>query len=223
MPGRAHFDGSLFAFLRELRENNRREWFQARKARYEAEVRDPFLRFITDLAPGLRKVNPQLLADPRPVGGSLFRIYRDTRFSKDKTPYKTHASAYFTIRGEEDVPSPGFYLHLEPGASFAAAGLWRPSTEALARVRTAIGKRPVDWKKAKARLTIEGESLLRPPRGFPPEHPLIEDLKRKDFVTSRKLTDAEVTGPRFLATYLASCRTMSPLVAFLARAVGLRW
>lgn len=223
MPGRAQFESSLLAFLGELKENNRREWFQARKARYEADVRDPFLRFITDLAPGLRKVNGRLLADPRPVGGSLFRIYRDTRFSKDKSPYKTHAAAYFTIRGEEGVPSPGFYLHLEPGASFAGAGLWRPPAESLARVRAAIVKRPGDWKKACARLTIEGETLSRPPRGFPPAHPLIEDLKRKDFVALRKFTDAEVTSPRFLATYLASCRTMSPLVAFLARAVGLRW
>jgi len=224
MASDRYFDRRALAFLKDLRENNRREWFKENKARYEASVRDPCLRFITDLAPALRKLSPHLLADPRPVGGSLFRIHRDTRFSRDKSPYKTHAGAYFSARKRgEETQAPGFYLHLEPGGCFAAAGLWRPEPETLALVRAALVAKPADWRKVRARIDVEGESLARAPRGFDPEHPLIDDIKRKDFVTTRPFTEAQVTGPRFLAEYVAACRSMSPLVAFLSRAVGARW
>ena len=90
------------------------------------------------------------MADPRPSGGSLFRIYRDTRFSKDKSPYKTHAGMYFPVRGGKDVHTPGFYLHLEPGACFAAAGLWHPDAAALAKVREAIVARPARNGRSRA-------------------------------------------------------------------------
>jgi uncharacterized protein (TIGR02453 family) len=223
MAKKAHFDGALFAFLKDLRQDNRREWFQANKPRYESAVRGPFLRFITDLGPDLRKISPHLVADARPSGGSLFRIHRDTRFAKDKRPYKTHAGAYFSARGDEGIQVPGFYLHLEPGASFAAAGLWRPDTGTLGPVRAAIVSKSREWKKLRRHLDIEGESLSRAPRGFDPDHPLIEDIRRKDFVTTRRLTDAAVRSPRFLADYLATCRRLSPLVAFLSRALGVPW
>ncbi len=163
------------------------------------------------------------MADPRPSGGSLFRIYRDTRFSKDKSPYKTHAGMHFPVRGGKDVHTPGFYLHLEPGGCFAAAGLWHPDSAALAKVRDAIVAHPAEWKKARTGLPLEAERLRRPPRGYDPDHPFIEDLKRKDFVSSVRLSDKEVTGPRFLSRFAAQCGKMSLLPRFLAAALELPW
>ena len=218
-----HFTPGLFRFLSDLRRHNDRTWFQANRERYEAEVRLPLLRFIGDFAGPLRKNSRSFEADARPVGGSMFRIYRDTRFSKDKTPYKTHAAAHFRHRASrDDVHAPGFYLHLEPGRNFAAAGLWRPEADALKRVRNAIVGQPRRWRAVtKGGLKVEGESLKRPPRGYEPEHVFIEDLKRKDFVASVRFPDADVTSPSFLKKYAEPCRTMSPLVAFLTRTLEL--
>ena len=223
MAAGGHFSPELFRFLRELAKNNSRDWFQANRDRYETALREPCLRFISDLGPLLRKVSRRIEADPRPAGGSLFRIYRDTRFSKDKSPYKTHAGMYFPVRGGKDVHTPGFYLHLEPGGCFAAAGLWHPDSAALAKAREAIAARPAEWKKARAGLPAEAERLRRPPRGYDADHPFIEDLKRKDFVSSVRLTDREVTGPRFLSGFVAQCAKMSPLPRFLSAALELPW
>jgi uncharacterized protein (TIGR02453 family) len=218
-----HFSPELFRFLRELAKNNSRGWFQANRERYEADLREPCLRFISDLDPLLRRVSRRLVADSRPSGGSLFRIYRDTRFSRDKSPYKTHAGMYFPVRGGKDVHTPGFYLHVEPGGCFAAAGLWHPDSAALAKVREAIVARPATWKRARAGFPLEGDRLRRPPRGYDANHPFIEDLKRKDFVSSVRFSDKEVTSSRFLSDFVASCRKMSPLPRFLAAALDLTW
>ncbi len=223
MAGSNHFTRELFRFLRELAGNNTRDWFAANRERYESAVREPCLRFISDFGPPLRGISRELVADPRPSGGSLFRIHRDTRFSRDKSPYKTHAGMYFPLRGGKNVQTPGFYLHLEPSSSFAAAGLWHPEAAPLAKVREAIAARPGRWKSAKSGLALEGESLSRPPRGYDPNHPSIDDLKRKDFITSTPLSDKEVTSSRFLASFAAACRKMSPLPRFLAGALELSW
>ncbi len=223
MAGASHFSPELFRFLRELKKNNSRRWFQANRQRYETALREPCLRFISDLGLPLRKVSRYLVADPRPSGGSLFRIYRDTRFSKDKSPYKTHAGMYFPVRGGKDVHTPGFYLHLEPGGCFAAAGLWHPDAATLAKVREAIVARPAGWKSARVHLSLEGNTLRRPPRGYDANHPFIEDLKRKDFISSVRLSDREVTSPRFLSGFVARCGKMSPLPKFLAAALDLPW
>jgi uncharacterized protein (TIGR02453 family) len=224
LAGASHFTPELFRFLRELKKNNTRSWFEANRERYETALRQPCLRFISDLGPPLRKVSRHLATDPRPSGGSLFRIYRDTRFSKDKSPYKTHAGMYFPVRGGEDVHTPGFYLHLEPGGCFAAAGLWHPDGAATARVREAIVSRPGDWAKiGRAGLALEGDSLRRPPRGFDPGHRFVEDLKRKDFVTSAPLSDRDVCAPGFLRQFVASCARSAPLVKFLAASLDLPW
>ncbi len=223
MAAASSFSPELFRFLRELAKNNTRDWFQENRGRYESAVREPCLRFISDLGPLLRGISRELVADPRPSGGSLFRIHRDTRFSRDKSPYKTHAGMYFALRGGKNVQTPGFYLHLEPGSSFAAAGLWHPDAAALAKVRKAIAARPTRWRSAKSGLALGGESLSRPPRGYDPNHPSIDDLKRKDFITSTPLSDKEVTSSRFLASFAAACRKMSPLPRFLAGALELSW
>ncbi len=222
---RTSFGPGLFTFLGDLKRHNDRAWFAARKARYEAEVRDPMLELIADLGPRLKAVSPRFLADPRPVGGSMFRIYRDTRFASDKSPYKTHAAAHFPHRDAgKDVHAPGFYLHLEPGGSFAGGGLWHPDAVGLKKVRDAIVARPAAWRAVCRKVReIEGDALARVPRGYEPEHPFAEDLKLKDFYTSVSFTEAEVLSPRFPARCAAAFRAASPLVEFLTRAVGLRW
>src|SRR6476661_7322645 len=138
----------MFTFLRELREHNDREWFQANKQRYTDTVRDPALEFIRDFESHLKKISPHFTANARPVGGSLFRIYRDTRFSHDKTPYKTHVGIYFRHEAAESARAPGFYLHLEPGDSFIGAGIWRPDTDSAKRIRAAIAADPNGWRRA---------------------------------------------------------------------------
>ena len=184
---------ALFDFLRDLRENNDREWFQANKGRYLAEVRDPMLDFIGAFAAPLAEISPHFVADPRPNGGSLFRIYRDTRFSRDKTPYKTNAGAHFRHAAGKDAHAPGFYLHLEPGMCFAGCGVWRPDGPTVTKIREAIDVEQDAWTRVTTArdftetFELEGDSLKRPPRGYEADHPLVEDLKRKDFVAADEL------------------------------------
>jgi uncharacterized protein (TIGR02453 family) len=220
-----HFTPRLFSFLRELAANNDREWFAANKERYERDVRGPALRFVADFGQRLSKFAPKLVADPRPVGGSMFRIHRDTRFSRDKSPYKDHVGLHFFHESSKKAPSvPGFYLHLAPGESFAASGIWHPDPASLARLREAIAARSPEWMAVKrSKLAIEGGSLKRPPRGFAPDHPLIEDLKRTDFVTSVRLDDRDVCKPAFINDFAAACRKMTPLARFASRALALPW
>ncbi len=222
----ARFDGGLFRFLRDLKKHNDREWFQKNKARYEAEARDPMLRFIAAFGRPLAGISRHFEADPRPVGGSMFRIYRDTRFGKDKSPYKLHVAAHFPHRasGENGVHGPGFYLHLEPGASFAGGGLWHPEPESLLKLRQAIVSRPQAWKAVrKPGLEIVGDTLKRVPPGFDPAHPFAEDLKRKDSYVGTSFDDREVLAPDFLARVTAACRQAAPLVSFICKALELSW
>jgi len=211
----------LFRFLRELERHNDRVWFAAHKQRYLDVVRDPLLRFVADLAPRLAKVSKHVLVDPSPVGGSLFRIYRDTRFSKDKRPYKTHAAMAFHT-GDGQTPSPAFYLHLGPGEVFAGAGIWHPDSDTLKRLRDAIVAKPAAWQKAKRACALDddGEKLSRPPRGYDAGHPLIEDLKRKSYTTGAPLAEKDACAADFPATFAKVCKQASPLMAFLAQAVG---
>ncbi|MBI3181768.1 MAG: DUF2461 domain-containing protein [Myxococcales bacterium] len=218
-----HFGPGLFEFLRELKQNNEREWFKENQHRYEAEVKAPLLRFIGDLNDRLAPVSREFVADARPVGGSMFRIYRDTRFSKDKSPFKTAAAAHFPHRRcGKDVHAPGFYLHLEPGESCGGGGLWHPDAPSLKKVRDAFVKKSAEWKAIRSKVgKIEGETLKRPPPGYDPGHPFIEDLKRKDFYVMVPFSDREVCSADFLDRYVQSCRKCGPLVAFLTKAMGL--
>jgi len=206
-----------------LRRNNNREWFQKNKERYERDVKEPFLDFISDAGPRLRKISPQLVADPRPSGGSLFRIYRDVRFSKDKSPYKTHAGAHFPLGGK-GVHGPGYYFHVEPGQCFVAGGMWMPEPPVLELIRKRIADRPAEWKSARGKPLDHGEdSLKRPPRGFDPDHPMIEDIKRKSFTSSQTLTNKQILGPDLMNTFIGACREIVPFMKFLASASGARW
>ena len=217
----SYFTPELFRFLARLKRNNNREWFQSHKPEYESLALHPALQFITDFAAPLYKISPYLVADARPTRGSLFRIYRDTRFAADKRPYKTHLAMRFSHRGK-DVHSPGFYLHIEPGGCFAASGLWHPDPATLLRVRTAIVERAGEWRKVRKLLNWDDATKLsRPPRGFPCDHEFVEDLKLRDLGTYVELSDKQVCGPRFMTTFVAACRRMSPVGQFLSRALGL--
>jgi uncharacterized protein (TIGR02453 family) len=220
-----HFGPELFEFLTDLRTNNDREWFQANKDRYRRDVQEPMLRFISDFGSELAKISPRFVADPRPTGGSMFRIYRDVRFSKDKSPYKTHAAAQFRHQQGKDAHTPCFYLHLAPDEVFAGVGLWHPPGQALKQIREAIVDQPDRWTDIvtsirRDGLELGGDSLIRAPRGFDTDHPMIEDLKRKDFIASRSFTAKQATGRGFLERYAATCRSGSDFVRFITEAVG---
>jgi len=219
----AYFTAELFRFLARLKRNNNRDWFLAHKDDYEKHVRQPVLRFITDFAAPLNGISPYLVADPRPSRGSMFRIYRDTRFSGDKRPYKTHVAMRFSHQGK-DVHSPGFYLHLEAGGCFGACGLWHPEAPTLLRVRSAIVSCPKEWRAVRKLLNWDDASKLsRAPRGFPSDHEFVEDLKLRDLGTAVNFTDKQVCSPRFMTIFTQACRKMSPVASFLSSAVGLKF
>jgi uncharacterized protein (TIGR02453 family) len=220
------FDAGFFRFLRELAQHNDREWFAANKDRYLEKVQAPSLEFVRAVGPQLGSLSRHLVADPRPVGGSVMRIYRDVRFSKDKCPYRTSVGIRFMndgqAKGEEHLP--GFFLHLAPGDSWAYGGVWQLEGPSLDAVRRAIVDRSKDWKTLRSKLPeIEGESLKRPPPGFDPEHPFIDDLKRKGFSAGLPFKDAEVTAPDFPRRFVRACRTIDPLNRFLAKALGVEY
>jgi uncharacterized protein (TIGR02453 family) len=217
------FRPELFNFLRQLKRHNNRDWFAKNKSRYEADVRDPALLFIGGFAPHLARLSAHFVADARPTRGSLFRIYRDTRFAADKRPFKTHVGIHFSHSTGKDAHAPVFYLQLEPDNCFAAAGIWHPDAPALNKVRAAVVREPEQWRKARRNLELEGDKLARPPRGFDSSHPFIEDLKMKDFVASVALTEEQVCGAKFTQEYFAACKTMLPLVEFTTRALGLKF
>ncbi len=225
----APFSPALFGFLTDLKRNNDREWFRENRDRYDADVKEPALRFVAAFSGPLRKISPHFVADPRPVGGSLFRIHRDTRFSRDKSPYKVHVGIHFRHARGKDVHAPGFYLHLEPGNVFLGAGIWHPETKTLLRIREAIVDDPARWKRiSKAKrfrdaFELAGDSLKRPPRGFDPEHPLVEDLRRKDFIAVRNLSQKEACSPGFTNRVADGFRTAGPFVRFLTEALDLEY
>jgi len=225
----SHITPELFAYFRELKQNNNKEWFLGNKERYERQVRVPLQRFITDFEQPLRRISPHFRADPRPVGGSLFRIYRDVRFSPDKSPYKTHGGIQFRHEQGRDVHAPGFYLHLEPANVFAAVGIWHPDSAALGRIREAIASDPAAWLGAKSDpgfcelYELSGESLKRAPQGYDPNHPQIDDLKRKDFIAHVELSEDDACTPDFLYRYARLCDRAGPFMRFLTDALDLPW
>lgn len=241
MASKSPFTPATFKFLNDLKRNNNRDWFLANKARYEAELKQPCLSFISELAEPLKKISPHYVANTKPVGGSLFRIHRDARFSKDKSPYKTHAGMRFYHEGTQGsarsevtgngamgrLDAPVFYLHVEPGQSFIGGGLWHPQADSVKRVRNYMMSNPASWKKAtrdaKFRKTyeLEGETLSRPPQGYDPQHELIEDLKRKDFVCTATLTQDELCAPDALKTVLKHFALASPMLDWLCGALDL--
>lgn len=222
--GKVYFTPELFHFLKQLKRNNKREWFLKNKRRYDEVVKQPALRFITDFGLRLPSISTWIVASAKPNGGSLMRVYRDIRFSPNKTPYKTNVGMSFWHAGStEEIHGAGYYLHLAPGEIFLAGGVWHPETRLLAKIRDAIAWKSAEWKKATRGLDLGGDTLARAPRGYPESHPMIADLKRKDFIASIGFTEKCVCGESFLADVNAAAKKLAPMVGFLSRAEGLQF
>ena len=222
----AQLTSDLFQFFVDLGANNDRDWFKSNQDRFESSVREPLLAFIREFEEPLASISPSMLAVARKSGGSLFRIHRDTRFSKDKSPYKTWAGVQFRHEAGKDAHAPCYYLHLAPGEVFVGAGIWHPDGPTLEAIRTRIVEEPENWVSARDGVLeggwlLEGDALKRAPRGFEAEHPLVEDLKRKDFIAVKRLKEDDVFAPRFIDRYAELCREPVPLMRFLTGALGL--
>ncbi len=219
------FTKSTFTFLDELAANNNRAWFEENKARYESLVREPALAFIQAMEPALKSFAPSFRAEPRKVGGSLMRVFRDTRFSRDKTPYKTNIGIQFRHALGKDIHAPGFYVHIAADECFLAAGCWHPEPDALGKMRDLIAQKSDKWfaarddKKFVAKWALWGESLTRPPRGFAADHPAIEDIKRKDIVALSPLSLKDATGHGLVALAEKRFTETVPFMKFLCLAL----
>src|SRR5438876_3464736 len=228
------FTTATLRFFRGLARNNRKPWFDAHRAEYEAGVQAPMRELIEEMDARFARFAPELVGDPR---RSMFRIYRDIRFSKDKSPYKTHAACWFYHRdGSHNVGSEatgggaGFYFQIAPGKSFMGGGMWMPPREALLALRESLAEDPkrFTWIATDRRLVrrfggLSEEAVLRRvPRGFAPDHPAARWLKFQSFVMGRALTDAQVVSARLPALLEADFRLMLPLVRWINGVLGLR-
>jgi len=222
------FEKKTIGFLRELDANNNREWFNANKARYENDVLDVALHFIQTMQDPLAEIAPHFTAVPTRIGGSLMRIYRDTRFSKNKLPYKTNIGIQFRHERAKDVHSPGYYVHIAPDEVFVGVGMWRPDSEPLRQIRERIAARPGEWRRAigsvafRKQFSLGGESLQRPPRGFDKEHPCIDDIRRTSFIAVRDMTVDDCLSPKFQRSVETSFKQATPFMEFLCAAVGVK-
>lgn len=225
----AYFSPATFKFLRALGRNNNRPWFKAHQSDYETHVRGPYLQLIADLQAPLATISTHYRADPRKVGGSLFRIQRDTRFSGDKAPYKSWAGARLFHARRREIAAPSFYLHIAPGDCFVGAGLWHPETHTLRNIRNFIIDNPAAWKRAahsrafRDHYEFWGESLMRHPQGFPADHPLLTDLKRKSYAAGIGFDDSLACSPKLFAFVVSHCKRLAPLVDYLCAAQNLEF
>lgn len=220
------FSTATFSFLDDVAANNNRAWFEANRSRYESVVREPALEFIAAMGPLLDRFAPSFRAEPRKVGGSLMRVFRDTRFSRDKTPYKTNIGIQFRHSLGKDVHAPGFYLHVSTRECFLGAGCWHPEADALGRIRQRVAEDPERWfaarddRKFGRHWTLAGDSLTRPPRGYATDHPALKDLKRKDFIALAPLSFDEVVSAGLLELAGSRFAGAAPLMRFLCGALG---
>jgi len=225
------FSSESLTFLRGLAKNNNKPWFEAHRSDYEATLREPMCELIEELDARFRRFAPEIGGDPK---RSMFRIYRDIRFSKDKSPYKTHAAAWFNHRkasskvGTEAANgSAGFYFHLEPGRSMVGAGVWMPPRPQLNRIRDAIAEDHDGFGRLAKGLNrryggLDDESMLkRAPRGYAEDHPAAKWLRYQSFTSGRTLTDSQVVGSRLPALLEKEFTGLLPLVRWLNGALGL--
>ncbi len=221
------FTPASFDFLVKLDANNNRVWFDRHRQEYEDAVRTPALDFIAAMAEDIEALSPHFLAVPKKVGGSLMRVHRDMRFGKDKRPFKTNIGIQFRHAQGKDVHAPGFYVHLEPKECFLGVGIWHPDAPALSRIRTAIAENSAAWLKAsrdrKFAKTFElaGESLANAPRGYAKNHPLLEDLKRKDFIAVMEFNNKLATSAQFQPEVVKAFRSTVSFMQFLCKSLDL--
>ena len=220
------FQPDFFSFLEDLKSNNNRDWFNAHKSDFKQQVQQPMVAFIEAIEPDLMKISPYFVADARLNGGSMFRIYRDTRFSKDKTPYKTHAAAQFRHNQYKNVHTPGFYLHLEPGKVLFGGGIWLPESKTLLAIRQLIADKPRLWRQVignevlcRTHGGVAGDGLIRPPKGFSSDSPHIEDIKRKNFFAMTENDSEMALEKDFLNQVVNGFEAAAPLVEFLCKAL----
>jgi uncharacterized protein (TIGR02453 family) len=222
----ASFTPESLKFLDELAANNNREWFKENKTRYEEQVLDVALMFIQSMQKPLHDIAPHFTAVPKRMGGSLMRVYRDTRFTKGKDPYKTNIGIQFRHELAKDVHSPGFYVHIDPEQVFLGAGMWRPDSGALAGIRERISSKQKEWLRVSTdraftrHFHLGGTTLKRPPRGYDKEHPMIDDLKRKDFIAVKNMSHDDVLNPKFQQKVETAFKGASDYMQFLCKAVG---
>lgn len=216
---------SAFAFLTSVSENNNREWFQVHKKEYEA-ARENVLSFTGEIIKGLARFDPSIPADLDPKD-CVMRIYRDIRFSKDKSPFKTNFGIAISSDGK-NFTGPGYYLHIQPGNSFVAGGAWFPAAEHLKAIRQEIDYNLSDWESivndegfVKAFGTPDQEAKLRSaPKGYASDHPGIEYLKLKSFTASSKLADKELTGKQSVGIVTNLFERLYPMMVFLRNAIS---
>lgn len=220
----AHFSQDSMVFLQRLALNNSREWFKAHQVEYESLVRTPALYFIEQMQGPILALSPRLTAVAKKVGGSLMRPQRDSRFSHDKTPYKTNVGIQFRHFQGKDVHAPGLYLHIADDGCFIAAGIWHPESKALNAIRSCIDENPNGYKKALQALqshgfNMDGDTLIRPPKGFDKQHPLIDELKRKDFIAIKAIEFERLCQPDAVAFCAEQFKHCTALMAYLCFAL----
>jgi uncharacterized protein (TIGR02453 family) len=225
-----YFTPKSLKFLRALARHNERAWFQDHRDDYEIHVREPFQRLLSDLQAPLAEVSAHYRADPAKVGGSLFRIHRDTRFANDKTPYKTWQGARLFHERSRQVPAPSFYVQLQPGNCFIGGGIWHPEPPVQRQIRQFIVDNPGGWQAAahapafRRRFALDdADMLVRPPRGFPADFEYIDDLRHRNFVAWRGIEDDAMLGPRLLPTLVKDLQAMAPFMDYLCAALDLEF
>lgn len=215
---------STLKFIKDLKKNNNKPWFDANRKKYE-EAKGDFLGFVESLIAAISKFDPAVSS--LKAKECIFRINRDIRFSKDKSPYKTNMGTYINPGGKK-VNTPGYYFHCEPGQNFAAGGLYIPEPAVLAKVRQEIDYNFDEWKSIinnkafkKYFSKVDGiEVLSRPPKGYSDDNPAIEFLKMKSFIVSRALTDAQLTDKNLIKEVSKTFETMKPMIDFLNNAMN---
>lgn len=214
-------------FLIELGRNNNRQWFAENKPRYEELILEPALEFVAAMEKPLKRISPFFTAIPKRSGGSIMRVYRDTRFSKDKTPYKAYVGIHFRHESGKNAHAPGFYFHIDTNEVFLGGGIWQPEPQILEQIRFLIDDQPDRWTKIvrNQRLNsvfeFSGNSLQRPPKGYDASHPLIEDLKRKDHFVLAHLTKANLTSPKLVDLVVERFKLALPFMRFLCDSIKL--
>ena len=219
--GFSGFPKEMVTFFRSLKRNNRREWFQPRKSHFEQHVKGPMIELVTALNSEFAKFAPEYVSDPKKA---IFRIYRDTRFSNDKTPYKTHIAASFARRGGERLAAGGFYFSVSHHQIEVAGGIYHPAPDTMLIVRTHIAEHHLELRRLLAdkkvrRLVgeLQGDTLSRAPKGFDPAHPAIGLIKMKDWILDTTLDPALATTPRLYREVADRFRAMVPVIEFLNR------